>query len=106
MEIEEKLLLSEYLNLYGKLLTEKQRDVMRLYFDCDVSLGEIAETTGTTRQAVADIVKRSEKQLKQYEQALHFAAFKKNLIFRLKRAKDEKDVTDVIDYVEEEYGGI
>ena len=60
-------LLLEY---YGGLLTEKQQQIMSIYVDYDVSLSEIASEMGMTRQAVYDAVKKSEAQLKQFEDAL------------------------------------
>ncbi len=57
-------------DFYGKLLTPKQQEVMRLYYEEDLSLGEIAEELKITRQAVYDILKRSEQALEKYERKL------------------------------------
>ena len=51
------------LDLYGDMLTEKQRDFLGYYYNDDLSLSEIAENEGITRQGVRDAIKRAEAQL-------------------------------------------
>lgn len=46
-------------DFYGDMLTDKQRDVMELYYNDDLSLSEIAENAGITRQGVRDSIKRA-----------------------------------------------
>ena len=58
------------LDFYGAMLTEKQKEIMRLYFECDASLSEIAAELNTSRQAVYDSVKGSISLLETYEQKL------------------------------------
>ena len=53
------------------MLTDKQRDVIDLYYNEDLSLSEISENTGITRQGVHDSIRRGEGQLEAYESALH-----------------------------------
>ena len=62
------------LDCYGSLLTERQTAYMELYYCEDLSLGEIAEDAGVSRQAVRDAVKRGEALLTEYEAKLGFAA--------------------------------
>ena len=57
-------------DFYGKLLTDKQREMLAFYYEQDLSLGEIAEEFQISRQAVHDVIKRSEKILEQYEEKL------------------------------------
>lgn len=57
-------------DFYGQLLTEKQQEVLQLYYSHDLSLGEIAEQLGVSRQAVYDTIKRTEKLLYEYEEKL------------------------------------
>ncbi|MGL4642686.1 MAG: putative DNA-binding protein [Vagococcus fluvialis] len=56
---------------YSTLLTEKQMNYIELYYGDDLSLGEIAEEYGVSRQAVYDNIKRTEKLLETYEKKLH-----------------------------------
>lgn len=57
--------------IYGGLLTDKQQKIMEQYFYDDLSLGEIAENTQTSRQAVYDLLRRVEQTLEKYESKLH-----------------------------------
>ncbi|MBO5214540.1 MAG: YlxM family DNA-binding protein [Clostridia bacterium] len=61
------------LDFYGNALTERQRRTAELYFQEDLSLGEIAEMTGITRQGVRDGLKKAEKALFEYEERLGIA---------------------------------
>lgn len=61
------------LDCYGDLLTEHQRSVMEQYYCDDLSLAEIGQPLGITRQAVRSLIKRSEDILLNYEQNLGFA---------------------------------
>lgn len=54
-------------DFYQTLLTDKQRVYMQLYYLDDLSLGEIAEEYGVSRQAVYDNVRRTEAMLEDYE---------------------------------------
>ena len=54
-------------DFYGELLTEKQRECYDLHYNQDLSLGEIAEQFGSSRQAVWDNVRRAEASLRELE---------------------------------------
>ena len=67
----------EYLQLldaYGPLLTAHRREVCELYYMCDLSLTEIAEQQGTSKQSVSDTLAKSRALLDEYEQKLHHVA--------------------------------
>lgn len=58
--------------IYGKLLTQKQYEIIDDYYNNDLSLSEIAENNQITRQAVRDILKKGERKLFEYEEKLMF----------------------------------
>lgn len=59
---------------YAPLLTEKQRDIISMYYEEDYSLGEISQILKISRQSVYDSLKRSENALKDYEAKLKLVA--------------------------------
>ncbi len=60
------------LDIYGKLLTDKQQDMLDLYYNQNLSLSEIAEEAGITRQGARKIIVEGEKKLVNYEELLGF----------------------------------
>ena len=65
--------ISFLLDFYGEMLTEKQREVIEYYYNDDLSLAEIADNEGITRQGVRDSIKRAEAQLLEMEERLGLA---------------------------------
>lgn len=61
------------IDFYGEMLTAKQRDFLEYYYYDDLSLSEIAENEGITRQGVRDAIKRAETQLNEMESRLGMA---------------------------------
>ena len=59
-------------DLYSPLLTTTQKEITDLYFNYDLSLGEIAEQKGVSRQSVSDCLQKCRKQLEKYEEKLCF----------------------------------
>ena len=55
---------------YGGLLTSRQQDALRLHYEEDLSLGEIAEELDVSRQNVHELITRSAQKLRRYEEAL------------------------------------
>ncbi len=58
-------------DFYGELLTEHQKEIYEQFISEDLSLSEIAETAGISRQGVHDLIKRCNKILEGYEEKLH-----------------------------------
>ena len=59
-------------DMYSPLLTATQKEITDLYFNYDLSLGEIAEQKGVSRQSVSDCLQKCRKQLEKYEEKLCF----------------------------------
>lgn len=72
------------LDVYGALLTEKQRETLDFYYNEDLSLGEISEETGITRQGVMNCIKKCEQRLLELEEQL-------GLVKRFTELKDDVD---------------
>ena len=68
--MEKNVKISMLCEIYGKVLTKKQLDILENYYDNDLSLSEIAENEGITRQAVRDIIKKGENKLFDLEEKL------------------------------------
>ena len=65
--VDDTFLRTMLFDFYGDLLTEKQREYYDLHYNSDLSLFEIAEMSGTSRQAVWDIIRRGEQTLRDTE---------------------------------------
>lgn len=68
--MEKNVQISILCEIYGKLLTEKQLQILEDYYNLDLSLSEIAENNKITRQAVRDIIKKGETKLFEFEEKL------------------------------------
>lgn len=87
--MEERVQISMLLDLYGELLTSKQKNIMNFYFNEDLSLSEISEITHTSRQAIYDIIKRCQKLLLDYDSKLKLLE-KEKIILELKKDMETK----------------
>ena len=61
------------LDFYGEVLSERKRTVLDYYYNDDLSLSEIAEEIGISRQGVRDLIKKAEEELHFYEEKLGLA---------------------------------
>ena len=105
---EKDLGVSEYLDLYGDILEERQRQIMDMYYNEDYSLSEISEITGITRQGVSESVRKSVKRLLEMEEKLRLKSrienfeYEKDKIIdmirnRFKADSDTPDISDIIE---------
>ncbi|MBQ1477544.1 MAG: DNA-binding protein [Erysipelotrichaceae bacterium] len=84
--------INDLLDFYGDLLTKHQRDVFGDYYREDLSMQEIAENYQVSKAAVSDLIKRTLKQLEDYESKLHMIdQFQKidELVSKMNQEKDD-----------------
>lgn len=62
--------INRLLDLYGRLLTKSQHEIMSAYYYFDLSLSEISEDKKISRTAVSDAIKKATKKLENYEEKL------------------------------------
>lgn len=110
--MEKKVEISMLWQIYGKLLTEKQYQYIDYYYNNDLSLSEIAENEGITRQAVRDIIKKGERKLFEYEEKLLF--MKKTInqeqkiqqvlwnLTKIEKDSSDKQVTSILEEIKKE----
>lgn len=86
MNLEKLVEIGLLFEQYKMLLTDKQREIVSLYYNEDYSLGEISENLSVSRQGIYDTLKRSEKILKDYEAKLGL----------VKKSKEREKITQDI----------
>ncbi|MDO5649834.1 MAG: putative DNA-binding protein [Gallicola sp.] len=74
---------------YGKLLTDKQFEIVDQYYNEDLSLSEIAEIHGISKQAVSENLKRAEKKLYDYEKKLMLVERNQKISKGIQKALEE-----------------
>lgn len=87
MQIEELAKYTLLFDCYGKLLSEKQYEVMDKFLNLDIGESEMAELENGSRQAIHDAIKKAKKQLLEFEEKCGFVAFKQNLSNELSSIK-------------------
>lgn len=94
---------------YGKLLSKKQYNVVDQYCNEDLSLKEIAELNGISKQGISDILNRSEKKLMLYENELKIISKFENINLALKeinslisdsKTKTKEDLLKLLDIIQ------
>ncbi len=110
--MEKNVEISMLNEIYGKLLTQKQYEIIDDYYNNDLSLSEIAENNEITRQAVRDILKKGEKKLFEYEKKLEYYKKTRQQEKQIKKVLQElkeippkhinKEITTIIEKIEKE----
>lgn len=116
MNIDKMVEIEILYSQYSSLLTEKQREIISLYYEEDYSLGEISQFLDISRQSVHDSLKRSEKSLREYEEKLKIVEKSEKIDELLNKANrildyqnkstdaindTEKDLKDILDKIRE-----
>lgn len=102
--IQNLIELSLLFDFYGELLKDNQKKIFVDYIFNDLSLSEIADNVGMSRQGVHDIIKRCSKQLMNYEERLHLISVfndTKAQINKIVQISNEIKETDDISRIDE-----
>lgn len=91
MELERKVELDWLLDFYGGLLTGKRREIVRLWCEEDMTLAELGQQFGITRQAACDALARAEDSLRGYERQLGLLARYRAITQAAHRCEDALD---------------
>ena len=110
--MERNVEISMLCEVYGKLLTEKQLELLNDYYNNDFSLSEIAQNNNITRQAVRDNIKKGETKLFELEEKLGFMKRMLNqektiqhILYELSKIQNkdsDKQVSKILDNVRKE----
>lgn len=83
------------IDIYGELLTKKQRDILELYFFDDLSLVEISKINNSSRQSILYSINKSIEQLEVFESKMKLLKkdkeFRENKEFLLEKLKEHID---------------
>ena len=94
---EKNLRLGILLDFYSELLDEHTRTVMKAYYEDDLSLAEVADGIGISRQGVRHIIKKGEEQIEFYESKLNLCAQHDSLSLAYERINSAIDSLDAGD---------
>ena len=93
---EKNMMLAYLLDFYGETLDSHTKEIMRAYYEDDLSLSEIAEGEGISRQGVRHVIKKGEEQLLFLEKSLGLASRHKELISALDSLLPIKEYFDSV----------
>ncbi|MDD3921589.1 MAG: sigma factor-like helix-turn-helix DNA-binding protein [Eubacteriales bacterium] len=103
--MEKNVRLGWLLDRYGTFLTARQRNLLSLHVNDDLSLAEIAEQEGISRQGVHDALKRGEEQLAAFEERLGLLQVQREAGERLHRLEGDINALPVTDSNKQELCG-
>ena len=85
-----RVYLNDLYDIYGDLLTEKEKEIFEDYYQNDLSLSEIGENNKVTRNAIHKTIKNVEEKLNSYEEKLNIYKKKEDIIKLLNEKKYDK----------------
>ena len=91
-EINKTLEINRLLDIYGRLLTKQQFEIMSDYYYCDLSLSEISKLRNISRTAVSDAIKTATKKLDKFEKSLGICG-----VFDKNRNENNKEIIDKLE---------
>lgn len=101
-ELKKKEQVILLMDCYRELLTDKQKQYLTLYYEEDLSLSEIAEDLGVSKNAVFDNIKRSVMSFEKYESKLHILENHRKRLDLINKIEEEKNKKheDIDEYLE------
>lgn len=101
MNLNEQVQIAILAKYYGKLLTDRQQSILKMYADNNLSLAEISEELNISRQAVKDAIDNAVQTLKQTEDMLHFIDRDAKIKEIINKSTDTKTKLELISYLED-----
>ena len=93
--MEKNLEFTQLYEIYGKMLTTRMKDIFEQYYYSDLSLREIAANNNISYQAVNDSIKKSQKQLLEYEAKIKAFEMKQDILFLLENSNNSKEIDKI-----------
>lgn len=103
-EIEKSIRINSLFDKYAVLLSKSQQKMISLYYQDDLSLGEIAELEGISRNGVYDSIKKGTKLLEEYERKLGLIAKEESIndiIYQLLDLDLSRETRELIEKIKE-----
>ena len=96
------LYVSALLDVYGEALSQKQKNLAEYYYNDDLSLSEIAENEGITRQGVNDLIKRAVTELHSLEEKYGYceSLLKLKKLSEKVRQGDNSKISEILDIID------
>lgn len=101
MELKKIIKISQLYDFYSELLSSKQRLYIKNYFFDDLSLAEISENYGISKQAISNSIKRTISELEQFEEKLNLIKMSNERLFLLNEIRKINDNKDIDIFVEQ-----